>query len=89
MASTKDRQRALERARYERVQAKMQAKKRAARRKTRLAVVSSIAAVVVIGGVGPNARQRAFTVCARRPRTQCTGRSRAAPKAARPLLRVR
>jgi peptidyl-prolyl cis-trans isomerase B (cyclophilin B) len=51
VASTKDRQRALERARYERVQAKMQAKRREARRKTRLALVSSIAAVVVIGGV--------------------------------------
>jgi peptidyl-prolyl cis-trans isomerase B (cyclophilin B) len=51
VASTKDRQRALERARYERVQAKMQAKRREARRKTRLAVVSSIAAVVVIAAV--------------------------------------
>lgn len=51
MASTKDRQRALERARYERVQAKMQAKKRQARRKQRLAIVSSIAAIVVVGGV--------------------------------------
>lgn len=51
MASTKDRQRALERARYERVQAKMQAKKRQARRKQRLAIVSSVATIVVIGGV--------------------------------------
>jgi peptidyl-prolyl cis-trans isomerase B (cyclophilin B) len=51
VASTKDRQRALERARYERVQAKMHAKRRAAKRKQRLAIVSSIAAIVVIGGV--------------------------------------
>ena len=51
MASTKDRQRALERARYERVQAKVQAKRREAKRKQRLAIVSSIAAIVVIGGV--------------------------------------
>jgi peptidyl-prolyl cis-trans isomerase B (cyclophilin B) len=51
VASTKDRQRALERARYERVQAKMQAKRREAKRKQRLAIVSSIAAIVVIGGV--------------------------------------
>lgn len=51
MASTKDRQRALERARYERVQAKMQQKRRAARRKQRIAIVSSIAAIAVIGGI--------------------------------------
>ena len=51
MASTKDRQRALERARYERVQAKMQQKHRQARRKQRIALVSSIAAIAVIGGI--------------------------------------
>ena len=51
MASTKDRQRALERARYERVQAKMHAKRREAKRKQRLAIVSSIAAIAVIGGI--------------------------------------
>ena len=51
MASTKDRQRALERARYERVQAKMQKKHREAKRKQRVAIVSSIAAIAVIGGV--------------------------------------
>ena len=51
MASTKDRQRALERARYERVQAKMQKKRREAKRKQRVAIVSSIAAIAVIGGV--------------------------------------
>ena len=51
MASTKDRQRALERARYERVQAKMQKKRREAKRKQRVAIVSSIATVAVIGGV--------------------------------------
>jgi peptidyl-prolyl cis-trans isomerase B (cyclophilin B) len=51
VASTKDRQRALERARYERVQAKVQAKRREAKRKQRLAIVSSIAAIAVIGGI--------------------------------------
>ncbi|HTJ68957.1 MAG TPA: peptidylprolyl isomerase [Actinospica sp.] len=51
MASTKDRQRAMERARYERVQAKMQKKRREAKRKQRIALVSSIAAIAVIGGV--------------------------------------
>ncbi len=51
MASTKDRQRAMERARYERVQAKMQKKRREAKRKQRVAVVSSIAAIAVIAAV--------------------------------------
>ena len=51
MASTKDRQRALERARYERVQSKMQQKRREARRKQRVAIVSSIATIAVIGGI--------------------------------------
>ncbi|WP_307844328.1 peptidylprolyl isomerase [Actinospica acidithermotolerans] len=51
MASTKDRQRALERARYERVQAKIQKKRREAKRKQRIALVSSIATIAVIGGV--------------------------------------
>ena len=51
MASTKDRQRALERARYERVQAKMQKKRREAKRKQRVALVSSIAAIAVIGAI--------------------------------------
>jgi peptidyl-prolyl cis-trans isomerase B (cyclophilin B) len=51
VASTKDRQRALERARYERVQAKVQQKRREARRKQRVAIVSSIAAIAVIGAV--------------------------------------
>ncbi|HEX4788899.1 MAG TPA: peptidylprolyl isomerase [Actinospica sp.] len=51
MASTKDRQRALERARYERVQAKMHQKRREARRKQRIAIVSSVAALAVIGAV--------------------------------------
>jgi peptidyl-prolyl cis-trans isomerase B (cyclophilin B) len=51
VASTKDRQRAMERARYERVQAKMQKKRRDAQRKRRVAIVASIAAVAVIGGV--------------------------------------
>jgi peptidyl-prolyl cis-trans isomerase B (cyclophilin B) len=51
VASTKDRQRALERARYERVQAKIQKKRREAKRKQRVALVSSIAAIAVIGGI--------------------------------------
>jgi peptidyl-prolyl cis-trans isomerase B (cyclophilin B) len=51
VASTKDRQRALERARYERVQAKMQKKRREAKRKQRVAIVSSVAAIAVIAAV--------------------------------------
>jgi len=51
VASTKDRQRALERARYERVQAKIQKKRREAKRKQRVALVSGIAAIAVVGGV--------------------------------------
>ncbi|HWG23171.1 peptidylprolyl isomerase [Actinospica sp.] len=51
MASTKDRQRALERARYERVQAKIQKKRRATQRRQRIAVVSSIAAIAVVAAV--------------------------------------
>jgi peptidyl-prolyl cis-trans isomerase B (cyclophilin B) len=51
VASTKDRQRAMERARHERVQAKVQAKRREAKRKQRLAIVSSVTAVVVVGGI--------------------------------------
>ena len=51
MASTKDRQRALERARYERVQAKIQKRRREARRKQRVAIVSSIAAIAVVGAI--------------------------------------
>jgi peptidyl-prolyl cis-trans isomerase B (cyclophilin B) len=51
VASTKDRQRALERARYERVQAKIQKKRKEAKRKQRVALVSSIAAIAVIGGI--------------------------------------
>ena len=51
MASTKDRQRALERARYERVQAKMQKKRREAKRKQRVAIVSSVATIAVIAAV--------------------------------------
>ena len=51
MASTKDRQRALERARYERVQGKIQQKRREAQRRRRIAIVSTVAAVVVAGGL--------------------------------------
>jgi peptidyl-prolyl cis-trans isomerase B (cyclophilin B) len=50
VASTKDRQRALERARYERVQAKIAKQNAAARRNRRIAIVTAIAVVVVGGG---------------------------------------
>lgn len=50
MASTKDRQRALERARYERVQAKIAKQQAAAKRNRRVAIVTAIAIVVVGGG---------------------------------------
>ncbi len=50
MASTKDRQRALERARYERVQAKIAKQQAKAKRNRRVAIVTSIAVVVVGGG---------------------------------------
>ncbi|HEU5354439.1 MAG TPA: peptidylprolyl isomerase [Actinocrinis sp.] len=50
MASTKDRQRALERARYERVQAKIAKQQAAAKRNRRIAIVTAIAIVVVGGG---------------------------------------
>lgn len=50
MASTKDRQRALERARYERVQAKIAKQELAARRRKRIAILTAIAVVVVGGG---------------------------------------
>jgi peptidyl-prolyl cis-trans isomerase B (cyclophilin B) len=51
VASTKDRQRALERARYERVQGKIQQKRRAAERRKRFAIISAVTAVVVAAGV--------------------------------------
>jgi peptidyl-prolyl cis-trans isomerase B (cyclophilin B) len=50
VASTKDRQRALERARYERVQAKIAKQAAAARRRRRVAIFTSVAVVVVGGG---------------------------------------
>jgi len=50
VASTKDRQRALERARYERVQAKIAKQQAAARRNRRIAIFTAIAVVVVGGG---------------------------------------
>ncbi|MGH3417553.1 MAG: peptidylprolyl isomerase [Actinocrinis sp.] len=50
MASTKDRQRALERARYERVQAKVERQRLAARRRQRVIVFASVIAVLVVGG---------------------------------------
>jgi peptidyl-prolyl cis-trans isomerase B (cyclophilin B) len=62
VASTKDRQRALERARYERVQAKIAKQQLKARRRRRIAIALVIAVVVVGGGVGtaivltPNAK---------------------------------
>jgi len=51
VASTKDRQRALERARYERVQGKIQQKRREAQRKRRIAIVSVVTALIVAGAV--------------------------------------
>jgi peptidyl-prolyl cis-trans isomerase B (cyclophilin B) len=51
VASTKDRQRALERARYERVQGKIQQKRREAQRKKRLAVFAVVVAVIAAGAV--------------------------------------
>src|SRR5436305_12400062 len=50
VASTKDRQRALERARYERVQAKIAKQQLAARRRKRIAIFTAIAVAVVGGG---------------------------------------
>lgn len=50
MASTKDRQRALERARYERVQAKIARQELATRRRRRIAILTAITIVVVGGG---------------------------------------
>jgi peptidyl-prolyl cis-trans isomerase B (cyclophilin B) len=49
VASTKDRQRALERARYERVQAKI-AKQRKAQVKRRRTVILTVVAILVVGG---------------------------------------
>ena len=51
MASTKDRQRALERARYERVQAKIAKQQLAARRRQRVVILTVIAIILVGGGV--------------------------------------
>jgi peptidyl-prolyl cis-trans isomerase B (cyclophilin B) len=51
VASTKDRQRALERARYERVQAKIAKQHLAMRRRRRIAIATVIAVVLVGGGV--------------------------------------
>jgi peptidyl-prolyl cis-trans isomerase B (cyclophilin B) len=50
VASTKDRQRALERARYERVQAKIAKQQAKARRNRRIAIFTAVAVVVVGGG---------------------------------------
>jgi peptidyl-prolyl cis-trans isomerase B (cyclophilin B) len=50
VASTKDRQRALERARYERVQAKIARQNLAAKRRRRIAILTAVAVVVVGGG---------------------------------------
>jgi peptidyl-prolyl cis-trans isomerase B (cyclophilin B) len=51
VASTKDRQRALERARYERVQQKIAKQKTAMRRRRRIAALTVVAIAVVGGGV--------------------------------------
>jgi peptidyl-prolyl cis-trans isomerase B (cyclophilin B) len=50
VASTKDRQRALERARYERVQAKIARQQAAAKRNRRIAILTAVAVIVVGGG---------------------------------------
>ena len=52
MASTKDRQRALERARYERVQAKIAKQQLKAKRRRRIVIAVVIAVVLVGGGLG-------------------------------------
>ena len=70
MASTKDRQRALERARYERVQGKIQQKRREAQRRRRIAIVSTVAAVVVAGGL-----VAAFTIPSSNSSTKATAAS--------------
>jgi peptidyl-prolyl cis-trans isomerase B (cyclophilin B) len=51
VASTKDRQRALERARYERVQAKIAQQRKAQARRKRVSIFTAIAVVLVGGGV--------------------------------------
>ena len=51
MASTKDRQRALERARYERVQAKIAKQRKAQRKRQRIAILTAVAVLVVGGGI--------------------------------------
>ncbi|HEV3171964.1 MAG TPA: peptidylprolyl isomerase [Actinocrinis sp.] len=51
MASTKDRQRALERARYERVQAKIAKQRKVQVRRRRVAVLTALAVVLVGGGI--------------------------------------
>jgi peptidyl-prolyl cis-trans isomerase B (cyclophilin B) len=50
VASTKDRQRALERARYERIQAKIAKKQAQAAKKRRIAIFAVVAVIVVGGG---------------------------------------
>jgi peptidyl-prolyl cis-trans isomerase B (cyclophilin B) len=51
VASTKDRQRALERARYERVQAKIAKQRKAQQKRKRVAILTAVAVVVVGGGI--------------------------------------
>jgi peptidyl-prolyl cis-trans isomerase B (cyclophilin B) len=51
VASTKDRQRALERARYERVQAKIAKQRKVQVRRRRVAVLTALAVVLVGGGI--------------------------------------
>jgi peptidyl-prolyl cis-trans isomerase B (cyclophilin B) len=52
VASTKDRQRALERARYERRRKIEEQKRRDRKRKTRIVAFSVVAALIVAGGIG-------------------------------------
>jgi peptidyl-prolyl cis-trans isomerase B (cyclophilin B) len=51
VASTKDRQRALERARYERVQAKIASQRVKAARRRRIGILTAVAVIVVGGGL--------------------------------------
>ncbi len=77
MASTKDRQRALERARYERVQAKIAKQQLAAKRRRRIAIVTTIAVVLVGGGV-----LGAVLATSSSPKTTPTASSSNSPSAA-------
>jgi peptidyl-prolyl cis-trans isomerase B (cyclophilin B) len=76
VASTKDRQRALERARYQRIQ-KIQAQKQAERKKrTRVVALCTVVAILVAGGIGTaiamSGNSKAAPVAASTPSTAAT-----------------